>query len=65
MNENTQRVYQCIEGYTRAYGFSPTMREVASDCGLAVSTVHKHINWLREEQLVTMVPGTMRTLRVV
>ncbi len=61
------RVYQVIDYYVAANGYSPTVREIAKEVGISVSTAQVHVQDLIRAGLLTSstTPGTPRTLRPV
>lgn len=46
MSPNAQRILTYIKHSVARNGWSPSMREIASDLGLAVATVHYHVHKL-------------------
>jgi repressor LexA len=54
-----------IVAWHAEHGYSPTVRELNELMGLAsISTIHGHLEILRDEGCVTWVPGQNRTLVV-
>lgn len=55
-----------IERLTESFGYSPTIREVQEAIGhSSPSATYNTLSVLRDQGLVTWVPNTFRTLRVV
>jgi repressor LexA len=67
MEDLTQRQREVLEALRRLHeqhGFAPSLREVASEVGLAsASSVHAHVVKLSERGLVERRPGQPRTVR--
>jgi repressor LexA len=67
MEDLTQRQREVLEALRRLHdqhGFAPSLREVASEVGLAsVSSVHAHVVKLADRGLVERRPGIPRTVR--
>lgn len=55
------RVFRELVTFHVAYGFAPTVRELADGVGLAVSTTAYHLRQLAAEGRVSMRPGMART----
>lgn len=54
-----------IDSFQSSHGFCPTLREIQETVGLAaISTVHKHLEVLREARLVDWMDGSARTLHL-
>lgn len=43
----------------------PTVREIGTQVGISVATVHHHLSELKDEGLVTWEVGKARTIQVV
>ena len=55
-----ERILAYIGAYSAAHGFPPSMREISAAMGLkSVSTVHKHIKSLKNEELLAETDGTV------
>jgi repressor LexA len=67
MEDLTKRQREVLEALRRLHdqhGFPPSLREVASEVGLAsASSVHAHVVKLTERGLVERRPGQPRTVR--
>jgi repressor LexA len=67
MEDLTQRQREVLEALRRLHdqhGFAPSLREVASEVGLAsASSVHHHVVKLTERGLIERRPGQPRTVR--
>lgn len=61
-----QEMFNLIKYFIQMNGYSPTVRELASLMNLkSVSTVHAHLEKLRNKNLVTWIDKTPRTIRIV
>lgn len=61
-----QRIVLAIALLTRTHGCSPTLREIAAECGYATpSVVVHHLRRLRALGLVEWRDGKARTIRLV
>ena len=58
----TMGVYEAILKLGRE-GYSPSLREIASETGLSVTQAHYHVAKLRKWDWVTQEDGKPRTLR--
>jgi repressor LexA len=69
MEDLTQRQREVLEALRRLHeqhGFAPSLREVATEVGLAsASSVHAHVVRLEERGLVERRAGRHRTVRHV
>jgi repressor LexA len=67
MQDLTERQRAVLDALRRLHerdGFSPSLREVASEVGLAsASSVHPHVVRLEERGLIDRRPGKPRTMR--
>lgn len=58
-------VYSFIVGYYDKHGFPPTAREIQGGVGFAsVSTVAYHVNNLKDEGVIDVVPNKARGIRL-
>jgi len=65
MNENTQLVYSHLAKLLRLHGYSPSVRELASETGLGLATVKYNLDLLLDEGLISKGPkGMSRTLQI-
>lgn len=59
-------VLETINEYYEEYGYSPSFREIAKRMNIcSSSTIHGHLEKLKEKGYVTWVPGQPRTLKVI
>lgn len=65
MTPKQQTVYNSIRALIDKHGVSPTMREVAAHAGMTESAVRPKIHSLRRLQMITMVPNSRRSIRLV
>jgi repressor LexA len=67
MEDLTRRQRDVLEALRRLHdqhGFAPSLREVASEVGLAsTSSVHHHVVRLEQRGLIERRPGQPRTVR--
>jgi repressor LexA len=67
MEDLTQRQREVLAALQRLHdqhGFAPSLREVASEVGLAsTSSVHHHVVRLEQRGLIDRRPGQPRTVR--
>ncbi|WP_342510622.1 hypothetical protein MKY34_11395 [Sporosarcina sp. FSL K6-1522] len=65
MKERQQRIYDFIRTYIEENKYSPTMREITAGVGLkSVSTVHGHLDRMREKGYIDFADSRPRTLRI-
>lgn len=61
-----EQVLVAFEDYVRCNGRSPSMRELASICGLATaSSVYRYLSRLKAEGRITWEPNLSRTMRTI
>lgn len=58
-------LFDSIKQFNESNGFSPTIRELAGMNGVAVETVHKHLNQLVRDGYIKILPPQRRTLKVL
>lgn len=64
-NPTQSKVYEFICSYVRKYGYSPTLTEIAQ--GIAVrskSLISRYVHALAQAELVDLIPGTHRSIRL-
>ena len=59
------QVLVALGAYINLHGYSPTVRELATACGINSTTCYSHLTRLIADGKVTEQPGRARTLRVV
>ena len=59
------QVLVALGAYINLHGYSPTVRELATACGINSTTCYGHLARLIADGKVTEEPGRARTLRVV
>jgi len=65
LSPRQQQVYDFIEKYQNANGFSPSQADIAEGLGLSVPTIHTYIGAIKRKGGVTNQPGVPRSLRAV
>ena len=66
MSDRQQKIYDFIKSYIAENHYSPTMREITDAVGLkSVSTVHGHLDRMRDKGYINFVNTSARTLRIV
>ncbi|MFJ7933735.1 hypothetical protein [Sporosarcina sp. NPDC096371] len=66
MSERQQLIYNYIKKFIAENHYSPSMREITDAVGLkSVSTVHGHLDRMRDKGYVDFVNTSARTLRIV
>lgn len=64
LTERQRQVLAALERLSTDNGFAPTLREIASEVGLAsVSSVHRHVRVLEQAELVERRAGCPRAIR--
>lgn len=53
---NRRRVLYVVREFHATEGYSPTVRQIAENTGLAPSAVHRHLEVLVEDDLVVKTP---------
>lgn len=62
----TAEIIQFIRDYHEEHNFAPTVREIARGVGLcSTSTAFGYLNRMTRDGLITSIPGTPRSIRVV
>lgn len=66
MNQTTaQEIYIYIREYINANnGLSPTVREIAKNCHMNISTVARYLDVLEAQERITRLPNTSRSIRI-
>lgn len=66
MGKRQQQIYDFIKSYIAENQHAPSMREVAKGVGLkSPSTVHGHLDRMREKGYIDFTDSLPRTLRVI
>lgn len=65
LTQRRQAVLRCIVSYVENRSYPPSVREIADELDLSVSTVHKHLGWLVSEGYIRRAPGLSRAIEVV
>ena len=52
-----------IGGFRRTKGYAPSLAEIAEHLGVSVPTVHQHISYLRQKNLLTTEKGKQRSIQ--
>lgn len=66
MGNRQQLIYDFIKGYIDQNQYPPTIREIATGVGLkSSSTVHGHLDRMRDKGYIDFVDSLPRTLRVI
>ena len=63
--DRRRAILKFVKAYTKEYGFSPTVMEVAEGVGVGRTAARYHINLLIDEKYMAMTEGKYRSLRVV
>lgn len=64
MSRSRRNILACIERHLARDGWAPSRREIARECGLAVSTVHHHVRRLERQGFIEVGVGS-RQIRLV
>jgi repressor LexA len=54
-----------LVGYTERHGYPPSVREIADETGVSVSTIHLSLGELVEAGNITRAPGVSRGIRIL
>src|SRR6266849_2064270 len=57
-----RRILGFVQEFGRREGYSPSLREIAGELGLAVSTVSYHVSVLEQDGSLRRGPGQPRTI---
>ena len=58
------RIMSFIRLYSDKSGYSPTVREIGDNVGLAPSNVKHHLDYLRARGFIDFVENRARTIRI-
>ncbi len=58
-------ILQFAREYRRENGYSPALAEIAKHFGISIPTVHQHISYLREKNLLTTEKGKKRSIQIL
>lgn len=61
-SQKKRRIHAYIAAYYSAHGVAPTMREIGLEVGLSPSTVHKYVQELTGEGLLTAANARPRSI---
>ena len=65
MGERQRQIYEFINSYIAEKQYSPSMREITDAVRLkSVSTVHGHVDWMRDIGYMDFANTFARTLRI-
>ena len=65
MNERHKQIYEYIEKFIAENNYSPTVREIGNAVGRSSSTVHGHLDRMRDKGYITFIDTFPRTLQIV
>lgn len=66
LTKRQREVLEVIKNFMKDKGFAPTVREIRDAVHLAsISTVHLHMEKLKEKGFITWEPAQPRTLRLL
>lgn len=65
MKVTDEKILSFISSYIEAYGYSPSMRDIAKATGLSIAPTKYRLDRLRESGAITFEDGMARTIRVV
>ena len=56
-------VLKFVTKFQREEGYSPSLGEIADNFGISIPTIHQHISYLREKNLLSANKGQRRSIR--
>ena len=66
MNKRQMAIYDYIKEFLAENKYSPSMREITAAVGLkSVSTVHGHLDRLRDKGYIDFINSSPRTLQII
>lgn len=66
LNDRQNAIYDYICDYLKAYGFPPTVREIAEMAGLSsASSAHHYLKQLEEKGYIRRREGSPRAIEIV
>jgi SOS-response transcriptional repressor LexA len=60
--EQSDQVYAFIREYVSSHRFSPSLRDIATGCGLGLATIYAHLSELQADGRIRRLPGRARTI---
>jgi repressor LexA len=64
--QSRKKIMDFLQSFIQTNGYAPTVREICDGVGLASSsTVHKHLEILRDRGKITWNPSMVRTIRIL
>ncbi len=66
MSKRQKEIYEYIKKFLSENKYSPSMREITTGVGLkSVSTVHGHLDRLRDKGYIHFINSSPRTLQII
>lgn len=63
-SKRQREILQFIAVFQKDKGYAPSLREIAENFGISVPTVHQHISYLREKNLLSAEKGKKRSIQM-
>lgn len=63
--KNSEIILHYIREHIETHGFSPSLREIASGCDLALPTVNLCLKWLQGQGRISRQPKVARSIVVI
>jgi repressor LexA len=65
LTENQKKMLEIITAYQKKHGFPPTVKELADQAGLSVSTTHGYLTRLERAGAIRRLPGSPRAIEIL
>lgn len=63
--KSRELVHEYLKQYIKKYGFAPSVREIGESVGLAISTVHRHLENLERDGVIRRKKNSPRAMALV
>lgn len=62
--DRDREVLECIEGFIKSHGYSPSLREISKTCYMSLASVQRHVCKLLDLGYIDITPKTPRSIVV-
>ena len=62
-SKRQSEILEFITKFQRQKGYAPSLREIAENFNVSIPTIHQHVSYLREKQLLSADKGKKRSIQ--